>query len=111
MNVEYVRIDWPTPDEPRQARRCTTGACDYTPRVEGECWLCPRCLEKYRREHDALVAAAKAYLSTDLADDYWQDILESHGNCGCDWCARAARVLAARKALRAALALAKGDVS
>jgi hypothetical protein len=59
--------------------------------------------------HAALVAAAEAYMSNDLADDYWQDIIESHGSCGCDWCSRAARVLAARKALRAALALAKGD--
>jgi hypothetical protein len=58
---------------------------------------------------EVLVAAAEAYLSNDLADDYWEDIVESHHNCGCDWCARAARVLAARKALRAALALAKRE--
>jgi hypothetical protein len=54
MTVEYVRIDWPEPDEPRQARRCTTRDCDYTPRVEGECWLCPDCAEKRRREREAL---------------------------------------------------------
>jgi hypothetical protein len=52
--VELIRIDWPTPDEPRQARRCTTGACDYTPRVEGECWLCPVCADRLRQERDAL---------------------------------------------------------
>jgi hypothetical protein len=62
--VEYVRIDWPTPDEPRQARRCTTRDCDYTPRVEGECWLCPHCVEKRRREREALVDACEAALET-----------------------------------------------
>jgi hypothetical protein len=59
--------------------------------------------------HAALVEAAEAYVSCDPEIDYWEDIVESHSNCGCDWCARAARVLAARKALRTALALAKGE--
>jgi hypothetical protein len=65
--------------------------------------------ERHRNAHAALVDAAEAYLSCDPGIDYWEDIVESHSNCGCDWCATATRVLAARKALRAALALAKGE--
>jgi hypothetical protein len=67
--------------------------------------------ERHTNAHAALVEAAETYLSNDMAADYWEDIIDSHGicGCGCDWCARAARVLAARKALRAALALAKGE--
>jgi uncharacterized paraquat-inducible protein A len=61
--MEYVRIDWPEPDEPRQARRCTTRDCDYTPRVEGECWLCPHCVEKRRREREALREALAGLLA------------------------------------------------
>jgi hypothetical protein len=60
--VELIRIDWPTPDEPRQARRCTTGACEYTPRVEGECWLCPVCADRLRQERDALREALAGLL-------------------------------------------------
>jgi hypothetical protein len=62
--MKFVRINCPEPDEPRQARRCTTRDCDYTPRVEGECWLCPHCVEKRRREREALRDACEAALET-----------------------------------------------
>jgi hypothetical protein len=66
--------------------------------------------EQHTNAHAALVEAAETYLSNDMADDYWEDIIDSHGICGCDcdWCARAARVPAARRTLRAALAKGEG---
>jgi hypothetical protein len=90
--MKFVRIDWPEPDEPRQARRCTTGDCDYTPRVEGECWLCPQCMEKRRREREALREALVGLLAG-LANPGWTETER-------DRCLVAAR---------AALAKAEGD--
>jgi hypothetical protein len=60
--VEFQRIDWPEPDEPRQARRCMTRACASVPTVEGECWLCQRCAERYRRERETLREALAGLL-------------------------------------------------